>query len=125
MLNLEGNCSGCHNFSWIMRRRGQTADECSDFIPKMPNYRMITPNDGGQVATCEKSGKLKEISASLAKYFGPDSPLTTQEQVHHVAISDEALNQTVTIYTPPTLSLDHSLDVGPDGKVWFAEYSYE
>jgi virginiamycin B lyase len=114
--NIEANCQGCHNFSWIMRRRGQTADEWASFIPMMPSNRFITPKFTPE--------KLKEISMSLEKIFGPDSPLPTKEQVHHVPISDAALNSTVRMYTPPTPNIDHSLSVGADGKVWFSEFDY-
>ena len=32
--NIEANCESCHNFSWIMRRRGMTAEEWKQFIPR-------------------------------------------------------------------------------------------
>jgi streptogramin lyase len=118
MRNIEANCQSCHNFSWIMRRRGQTADEWASFIPVMggPGHKFITPQFSPE--------KLKDISMSLEKIFGPDSPLPTKEHVKHVPISDEALNATIRMYTPPTANIDHSLSVGPDGRVWFTEFDY-
>jgi virginiamycin B lyase len=115
MRNVEETCTPCHNFSWIMRRRGMTADEWSSFIPVMGN-KFITPKLSPE--------KLTEIGISLEKYFGPDSSLPPKEQVHHVEISDEALNSTIRMYQPPTPNIDHSLSVGKDGRVWFSEFDY-
>ena len=113
--NIEGNCTGCHNFSWIMRRRGQTAAEWESFIPQMsPRQLFVTPRFSPD--------ELKDISVSLEKVFGPDSPLPTKEQVRHVDISDEALNSTFRMYTPPTKNIAHSLVVAPNGLVWFTEH---
>jgi hypothetical protein len=75
--NIEGTCQACHNFSWIMRRRGQTAEEWSEFIPRMGTLFFI-PELSPE--------KLTDISASLEKVFGPDSLAPTKEQVHHVEI---------------------------------------
>ena len=114
--NIEGTCQSCHNFSWIMRRRGQTADEWRDFIPRMGTIFFIphlTPE------------KLDDISNSLEKVFGPDSPVPTKEQVHHVEVSDEVLHATFRYFTAPTKNFTHSLSIGSDGKVWFTEFDYE
>jgi virginiamycin B lyase len=112
---IEATCTACHNFSWIMRRRGQTAAEWEDFIPQMsPRGLFVTPKLSPDT--------LKEVSVSLEKYFGPDSPLPTKDQVHHVDISDEALNLTFKMYTPPTHNIDHSLNIGPKGQIWFTEF---
>jgi virginiamycin B lyase len=112
---IEATCTGCHNFSWIMRRSGQTAAEWEDFIPQMsPRNLFVTPKLSPE--------QLKDVSVSLEKYFGPDSPLPTKEQVHHVEISDEALNLTFRMYAPPTHNIDHSLNVGPKGQIWFTEF---
>src|ERR1700722_18787202 len=93
--NIELTCTNCHNFTWLMRRRGMTADEWARFIPVMGN-RFITPG------AFMSPKAIQDISVSLEKIFGPDSPLPTKEQVVHVAISDEALNSTFRMYTPPT-----------------------
>ena len=117
MRHVEATCTGCHNFSWIMRRRGQTAAEWEDFIPRMsPGDLFVTP------ATYMTPQQLKEISISLEKVFGPDSPLPTKDKVHHVEISDEALNATFRYFTPPTRNYAHSVSVGADGKPWFTEF---
>ncbi len=113
--NIEANCESCHNFSWIMRRSGMTAEEWKQFIPKMGTIFFI-PNLSPE--------KLTDISASLEKVFGPDSPVPTQEQVHHVDISDEALHATFRYFTAPTRNFTHSLSIGADGKVWFTEFDY-
>ena len=113
--NIEGTCQSCHNFSWIMRRRGQTAEEWSEFIPRMGTLFFI-PDLSAE--------KLTDISASLEKVFGPDSLTPTKEQVHHVEISDEALHATFRYFTAPTRNLTHSLSIGSDGKVWFTEFDY-
>lgn len=113
--NIEGTCQACHNFSWIMRRRGQTAEEWSQFIPRMGTLFFI-PELSPE--------KLTDISASLEKVFGPDSLAPTKEQVHHVEIGDEALHATFRYYTAPTRNLTHSLSIGADGKVWFTEFDY-
>ncbi len=111
---IEGACTVCHNFSWIMRRRGQTAAEWEDFIPQMsPRQLFVTPHFSPD--------ELKDISVSLEKVFGPNAPIPTKEQVHHVEMSDEALNSTFRIYTPPTHIITHSLVVAPNGLVWFTE----
>ena len=111
---IEGTCTVCHNFSWIMRRRGQTAAQWGEFIPQMsPRQLFVTPK--------LSPDELKDISVSLEKIFGPDSPLPTKEQVHHVEVSDEALNATFRLYTPPTHIIAHSLVVAPNGLVWFTE----
>jgi virginiamycin B lyase len=111
---IEETCTHCHNFSWIMRRRGQTAQEWADFIPAMsPRKLFVTPD--------LKPSELTEISVNLEKYFGPDSPLPTKEQVKHVEVSDEALNSTIRMYTPPTRNNAHSVVVAPNGLVWFTE----
>jgi virginiamycin B lyase len=115
MRNIEANCESCHNLSWIMRRRGMTAEEWKRFIPKM-GTRFYLPN--------LSEDKLTDISLSLGKVFGPDSPVPTQEQVHHVAVSDEALHATFRYFTAPTRNLTHSLSIAPDGKVWFTEFDY-
>ncbi len=112
---IEGTCTGCHNFTWIMRRKGQTAAEWQDFIPNMsPRHYFVTPN--------LSPDQLKDISVSLEKYFGPDSPVPAKEKVHHVEISDEALNSTIRMFTPPTRNAAHSVNVGANGKVWFTEF---
>jgi len=113
--NIEGTCQACHNFSWIMRRRGQTADEWREFIPRMGTVFFI-PNLSEE--------KLTDISQSLEKAFGPDSPAPTQEQVHHVPLSDEALHATFRYYTPPTHMFPHSVSIAADGKVWFTSFDY-
>jgi virginiamycin B lyase len=111
---IEGTCTVCHNFSWIMRKRGQTASEWEDFIPNMsPRHLFVTPR--------LSPDQLQDISVSLEKVFGPDAPLPTKEQVHHVEISDEALNATFKIYTPPTHIIAHSIVVAPNGLAWFTE----
>jgi virginiamycin B lyase len=113
--NIEATCTGCHNFSWIMRRQGQTAAEWEDFIPQMSARNLfVTPK--------LHPAQLKDISVSLEKYFGPDSPVPTKDQVHHVEISDEALNLTYRMYAPPTHNIDHSLNVGSKGQIWFTEF---
>jgi virginiamycin B lyase len=100
-----------------MRRRGQTAAEWEDFIPRMsPGDLFITP---GTYMTPET---LHDISISLEKVFGPDSPVPTRDQVHHVEISDEALHATFRYFTPPTRNYAHSVSVGSDGKPWFTEF---
>ena len=114
--NIEANCESCHNFSWIMRRRGQTAEEWRQFIPKMGTIFFI-PNLSPE--------KLTDISLSLEKVFGPDSPIPTQEQVQHVPVSDEALHATFRYYTVPTKNFTHSLNIAADGKVWFTEFDYD
>jgi len=113
--NVEGTCQTCHNFSWIMRRRGMTADEWKEFIPRMGTVFFI-PELSPE--------KLTDISASLEKVFGPDSSTPTKEQVHHVNISDEALHATFRYYTPPTRMFPHSVSIGADGKVWFTSFDY-
>jgi len=114
--NIEGTCQACHNFSWIMRRRGQTAEEWKQFIPRMGTVFFI-PDLSDE--------KLTDISLSLEKVFGPDSSVPTKEQVHHVDISDEALHATFRYYTAPTRNFTHSLSIGADSKVWFTEFDYE
>jgi virginiamycin B lyase len=112
---IEGTCTACHNFSWIMRRRGQTAAEWQDFIPAMsPRHLFVTPKLSPE--------QIQDISVSLEKYFGPDAPLPTKEQVHHVDVSDEALNSTIKMYTPPTRNIIHSLVAAPTGLLWFTEF---
>jgi len=112
---IEATCTACHNLTWIMRRRGQTSDEWADFIPAMsPRHLFVTPN--------LSPDQIKDISVSLEKYFGPDSPLPTKAQVHHVEISDEALNSTIRMYSPPTRNIAHSLTVAPNGLAWFTEF---
>lgn len=112
---IEGTCTGCHNFTWIMRRKGLTAAEWEDFIPQMsPRQFFVTPH--------LSPAELKDISISLEKYFGPDSPVPDKEQVHHVEIGDEALNSTVRMFTPPTHNISHSSNVGPKGQIWFTEF---
>ncbi len=113
--NIEGTCQACHNFSWIMRRRGQTAEEWHEFIPNMGTI-FFTPN--------LSDAQLTDISASLEKVFGPDSPIPTQEQVKHVEVSDEALHATFRYFTAPTRNFTHSLSIASDGKVWFTEFDY-
>ena len=113
--NIEANCESCHNFSWIMRRRGMTAEEWRQFIPNMGTIFFIPDLS---------EDKLTDISLSLEKVFGPDSPVPTQEQVQHVAISDEALHATFRYYTAPTRNFTHSLSIAADGKVWFTEFDY-
>ena len=113
--NIEETCTHCHNFSWIMRRRGQTAQEWQDFIPAMsPRHLFVTPN--------LSPDQIKDISFSLEKYFGPDAPLPTKEQVHHVDVSDEALNSTIRMWAPPTHNIIHSLVAAPTGLLWFTEF---
>ena len=114
--NIEGTCQACHNFSWIMRRRGQTAEEWRQFIPRMGTVFFI-PDLSDE--------KLTDISASLEKVFGPDSPVPTKEQVHHVDISDEASHATFRYFTAPTKNFTHSVSIGADGKVWFTEFDYD
>lgn len=115
--NVEATCTGCHNLSWVMRRRGQTAAEWQDFIPNMsPGNLFVTP------AAYMTPKEIQEISISLEKSFGPDSPIPTKEQVRHVEISDAALNSTFRMYTPPTHNISHSLNVGPKGQIWFTEF---
>ena len=113
--NIEANCESCHNFSWIMRRRGMTAEEWRQFIPNMGTIFFMPDLS---------EDKLTDISLSLEKVFGPDSPVPTQEQVQHVAISDEALHATFRYFTPPTRNFTHSLSIAADGKVWFTEFDY-
>jgi len=113
--NIEGTCQSCHNFSWIMRRRGQTAEEWKEFIPRMGTVFFL-PELSPE--------KLTDISLSLEKVFGPDSPVPTQEQVHHVPMNDEALHATFRYYTPPTRMFPHSVSIGADGKVWFTSFDY-
>ena len=117
MRHVEATCTGCHNFSWIMRRRGQTSSEWEAFIPRMsPGDLFVTPAAG------MTAQQLHDISVSLEKVFGPDSPVPTKEQVHHVEISDEALHATFRYFTPPTRNYAHSLSIGSDGKPWFTEF---
>jgi virginiamycin B lyase len=113
MRKLEGTCTNCHNFSWIMRRKGMTADEWNSFIPRMGD-KFVTPN--------LSTAQLNEITPVLEKYFGPDSPVPTRDQVRHVDVSDEALHATFRMYTPPTTNIAHSLYVAPNGLVWFTEH---
>jgi virginiamycin B lyase len=113
--NIEANCESCHNFSWIMRRRGMTADEWRQFIPNMGTIFFIPELSDVQ---------LDDISLSLEKVFGPDSAVPTQEQVQHVDVSDEALHATFRYFTAPTKNFTHSLSIAADGKVWFTEFDY-
>jgi len=92
-----------------------TADEWKQFIPNMGTI-FFTPELSDE--------KLTDISMSLEKVFGPDSPVPTQQQVQHVAISDEALHATFRYFTAPTRNFTHSLSIAADGRVWFTEFDY-
>jgi virginiamycin B lyase len=112
---IEANCVICHNFSWIERRRGMTAEQWRQFFPNMGTSFMIPKLS---------ADKMADISVSLEKVFGPESPIPTKEQVQHLKLSDEALHATFRYFTPPTKNYTHSLSIAPDGKVWFTELDY-
>jgi virginiamycin B lyase len=114
--NIEANCVICHNFSWIVRRRGMNAEQWKEFMPSMGTSFMI-PKLSPE--------KLDAVTASLAKIFGPDSPIPTKESVQHVTVSDEALHATFRNFTPPTRNFTHSLNIASDGKVYFTELDYK
>lgn len=112
-FTLENTCVGCHNLSWVVRRKGMTARQWSQFMPRMGTAFVIPRL---------RPAELERISAILEKRFGPNSPIPTQKEVRHVEISDEALRATYRYYEPPTPTMPHSLHVGAKGQVWFTEF---
>src|ERR1019366_3296182 len=53
--------------------------------------------------------QAQKVTAILTKYFGPNSPLPTREQVTHPRISDAALRATFREYKVPTKSYIHTI----------------
>jgi streptogramin lyase len=127
---LKTTCIKCHNLSWIVRRRGLTASQWTHLVTNMGvsgnilQGKVIGKNtEGGMFRT---SGDKNEpqlaaaLGAILAKYFGPNSPLPTRDQVRHPPISDAVLRATFREYKSPTRAYAHSVMPDREGKyVWF------
>lgn len=111
---LENTCtSGCHNVSWIMRRKGMTARQWSQFIPRMGTAFVIP-----RMRPAERD----RIGAVLERHFGPHSTVPAHKDVQRPEFSDEALRATFRMYEPPTATLPHSVHIGSSGKVYFTEF---
>jgi streptogramin lyase len=113
MLKLEASCVRCHTLSWIIKDKGLTA---AQWVP-----RIMAMGDAFVTPHLTKEDAIV-LAAILEKYFGPNSPLPTREQVHHEEISDAALRATIKEYKPPTKSMIHSIMPDSKGFVWFAEF---
>ncbi len=111
-LKLQAACMRCHNFGNLIKDRGMTADQWTDKILNMGD-RWTTPKMSREIAA--------KIAVIAAEYFGPNSPVPTREQVHHVELSDDAIRATYREYFPPTKSLIHSIKPDMVGNVWFTE----
>lgn len=97
---IKGTCIDCHDLSYVMHKRGLTADEWASFLPEMTRGRRTQP--------VYSPKKLAALSAALEKYFGPNSPYfgpdadpPAREQIHHPDVADAALKATIREYTPP------------------------
>ena len=127
---LKVTCIKCHNLSWIVRRRGMTASEWSHLVMNMGvagniwQGKLIGKNtEGGMFRTSGDKNDphlAARLGTILEKYFGPNSPLPTREQVRHASITDAALRGTFREYKSPTRAYAHSVMPDREGKyVWF------
>ncbi|MGH9681333.1 MAG: carboxypeptidase regulatory-like domain-containing protein, partial [Candidatus Acidiferrales bacterium] len=123
---IRATCISCHSFDRILNRRGSSADDWRSFLPSMTAGRMPQPS--------YTQGQLEKLGAALEKYFGPDAPYfgpdsdqPTKEEIHHAAVSDEALKATYREYRVPTHDAwVHSVAVDPVRDIaWFSEYDYQ
>jgi virginiamycin B lyase len=112
VTELTSTCMGCHNYSNFVRNLGASSAEFQAKVAVM--------GEGICCGDYFRAEALERVPV-LEKYFGPNASLPTREQVHHVEISDGALNSTIKEYTPPTPSYVHSITVDPvKQQVWFA-----
>ena len=129
-LTLKTTCIKCHNLSWVFRRKGMTASQWTHLVINMGvagnmlQGKLIGKDTEGGMFRTSGDKNDPELAATmgaiLGKYFGPNSPLPTREQVRHPGISDAALRATFREYKSPTLAYAHSVMPDREGKyVWF------
>ena len=127
-LTLRASCIRCHNLSYVFRRKGLTAPMWTNLVQYMGEFGDLLRGKPGGIpggasmfrATPEMAAKMGSI---LVKYFGPNSPVPTRDQVRHPNISDAALRSTFREYKAPARAYIHSVMPDSDGKyVWFTYF---
>jgi len=127
-LTLRATCIRCHNLSYIVRRRGLNEPLWTNLVENMGEFGdMLRGLPAGArhpsnmfEATPEVAAKMSGI---LAKYFGPDSPVPTRQQVRRPGLSDAALRATYREYKAPARAYIHSVMPDWEGKyVWFTYF---
>ena len=127
-LTLRATCIRCHNLSYVVRRRGLTAPLWTNLVQYMGEFGDLLQGKSGGIAgrpsmfraTPEIASKMGSI---LVKYFGPNSPVPTRDQVRRPTISDAALRATFREYKAPARAYIHSVMPDSDGKyVWFTYF---
>ncbi len=112
-------CVGCHNLSWTLRDRKMRGAKAAAWEAGLASMEKKLGRSFGESDPQTKA----EVFAILEKYFGPNAPLPTMNQVQHVEMSDAALRATWREYRPPTVTnFIHSIDADAKGQVWFAEW---
>lgn len=127
-LTLRATCIRCHNLSYVARRKGLPAPMWTNLVQYMGEFGDLLRGQPGGIpgrpsmfrATPEVAAKMGSI---LAKYFGPNSPVPTQDQVRRPAISDAVLRSTFREYKGPARAYIHSVNPDSEGKyVWFTYF---
>ncbi len=115
-MKMSG-CVGCHNLSWTLRDRKRRGAKAAAWEAGLASMEKKLGRSFGESDPQTKA----EVFAILEKYFGPNAPLPTMNQVQHVEMSDAALRATWREYRPPTVTnFIHSIDADAKGQVWFA-----
>jgi virginiamycin B lyase len=124
---LRATCIKCHNLSWMVRNKGLQSQGWYNDVIKMGDfgdrlYGKFDPKaDRNRIRITED--QAQKVTAILTKYFGPNAPLPTREQVTHPRLSDAALRATFREYKVPTKSYIHTIHPDRNGKyVWFTEF---
>lgn len=113
---LEYRCMICHNASNLVKHRGSSDEDWQSTVALMGQG---VSNDGALVIPRKGAQELLPV---LEKYFGPNSPVPTREQVSPPEISNAVLTATLREYDTPHFSFVHSLSVDPvHQQVYFTE----
>jgi len=125
---LRATCIRCHNLSYITRRRGLTEPMWTSIVQNMGEFGDLLngkpagiPRDSNMFEATP--GIAAKMGAILTKYFGPNAPVPTREQVRRPELSDAALRATFREYKAPSRAYIHSVQPDNDGKyVWFTYF---